>query len=74
MEYKSLASFEITGRGTVFIVKNDKDREGFGDLIGKEAVIDKVKYIIKGVELRMHSRTHREGEQIGLLVKPLNLK
>lgn len=67
MEYKSIDSFWITGRGKVFVVENDKERENFKELMGKEVLIDGSKYVIKGIE------THqvvikRKGMRIGLLV------
>ena len=68
MEYKSLDSYELKERGTVYIVENEVDRSrDKNDLIGSEVFIDGVKHKIKGVESFLLS-TIRKGDKIGLLV------
>lgn len=68
MEYKSLDTFEINGRGKVFVVENDKDRDrDKNDLLGSEVTIDGVNYKVRGVEsFAIHKI--RKGQKIGLLV------
>ena len=68
MDYKSLDSYEIKGRGTVFMVENDKDRQTDNTgLIGKVVTIDNVFYKVKGVESKC-MLTIRKGDLIGLLI------
>lgn len=68
MEYKSLDTFEIKGRGKVFVVENEKDRiRDDNDLLGSEVVIDGQPYVVKGVEsFPIHKII--KGQKIGLLV------
>ena len=68
-EYKSLDKAEIKGRGTVYIVENDKDR--FRDntgLIGTEIILDGRNCIIKGIESFLTLKIHK-GDKIGLMVE-----
>lgn len=70
MEYKSLQKLTITGKGTVFIVENEKDRNRADNdfTIGDEITIDGDKYILSGVESYAIDII-RKGQKIGLLVK-----
>lgn len=67
-KYKSLDSFEIKDRGTVFILISDQDCEP-KDLLGSQIIIDDNLYTIKGVEYHpvANPRIHK-GEKVGLLV------
>jgi hypothetical protein len=68
MEYKSLDTFEIKGRGKVFIVENDKDRDrDNNDLLGSEVIIDGQKYNVKSIESFAILKIAK-GQKIGLLV------
>ena len=68
MEYKSLDKYELKGRGTVYIVENEIERDRCSNnLIGIEVLIDGVKYKVKGVESFLIP-TIRKGYKIGLLV------
>jgi len=69
VEYKSLDSFYMVGRGTVFLVKNDKDRDSFSDMVGNSVLIDGCEYKIKGVEYHTSMNALNKGSKIGLLVK-----
>jgi len=72
MEYTSLDnSYEIKGRGTVFFVKNEKDRN-MEELKGASVVIDGNRYTVKAVENMLLSTRLRVGEKIGLLVQTKN--
>lgn len=66
MEYKSLDTFLIKGRGRVFVVENDKDRDN-NDLLGSEVTIDGVNYKVCGVESFAMQKIAK-GVRIGLLV------
>lgn len=68
MKYVSKESFEIKGRGTVFIVENEKDRLDFDDLVGEKVVIDGKKFKCLGVEAYATARPVRAGVRIGILV------
>jgi hypothetical protein len=68
MEYKSLDTYEVKGRGKVFVVKNDKDRDrDKNDLIGSAVIIDGMKYLVLGVESFAVQKI-AQGDKIGLLV------
>ena len=70
MEYKSLNKYELKGRGTVYVVENDKCRDNFGDkdgLIGSIVAIDGKEFIVKAVEA-FATPTIIKGDNIGLLV------
>ena len=68
MEYKSLDTYEIKGRGRVFIVENDKNRvRDKNDLVGSEVIIDETNYKVKGVESFLLPII-KKGQKIGLLV------
>ena len=70
MEYKSSNKHELKGRGTVYVVENDKCRDNFGDkdgLIGSIVAIDGKEFIVKAVEA-FAITTIRKGDNIGLLV------
>lgn len=68
MEYKSLDTFEIKGKGKVFVVENDKDRNrDNNDLVGSEVIIDGQKYNVKGIESHAIQKIAK-GQKIGLLV------
>lgn len=68
MKYKSLDNYKIKGRGTVYIVKNEINRNrDNNDLVGSDVFIDGVKYKVKGVE-SFAVPMIRKGDTIGLLV------
>ena len=68
MKYKSLDNYKIKGRGTVYIVKNEINRNrDNNDLVGSDVFIDGVKYKVKGVESFAEPMI-RKGDTIGLLV------
>lgn len=67
MEYKSLDTYELKGRGKIFIVENDKDRDtSNNDLIGSKVIIDGQQYTVKGVESFTLQKINK-GQKIGLL-------
>ena len=68
MEYKSLDKYEIKGIGTVFVVKNEVERNrDSNNLVGKKVIIDGIQHKVKGVE-SFCLPTIRKGDKIGLLV------
>lgn len=68
MKYKSLGEYELKGRGRVYIVENEVERDrDNNDLINSEVLIDGVKYKVKGVESFLMPII-RKGDNIGLLV------
>ncbi len=68
MEYKSVGQYEIKGRGTVFVVENDKDRQrDKNDLLGSDVIIDGANYKVKGIESHAVPMIYK-GQKIGLLV------
>jgi hypothetical protein len=68
MEYKSIDTYEIKGRGKVFIVVNDKERDrDNNDLVGSNVIIDGENYIVKGVESYAIPKISK-GQLIGLLI------
>lgn len=68
MEYASLDSYNIMGKGKVFIVENDKDRiRDNNDLIGSEVTIDGVNYKVRAVE-SFALLIIAKGQKIGLLI------
>jgi hypothetical protein len=51
MEYKSLDKYELKGRGTVYIIENEVERDrSNNDLLNSDVTIDGVKHKVKGVE------------------------
>lgn len=69
MEYTSLRTFEIKGRGKGFVVSNEKNRDrDENDLLGKEVVIDGKKYKVKGIE-SFALPWIRKGQEIGIFVE-----
>ncbi len=74
LEYQSISSHTIIGRGQVFVVINDKDRnsENTG-LIGETVKIDGESYSIRGVEYQGYKGL-RKGAQIALVVRSNELK
>ncbi len=70
-KYKSLDSFEIQGRGKVFIVESDEDTEP-EKLLGHMIIIDDNLYTIKGVEHHaVPNPKIYKGDKVGLLVKSI---
>lgn len=68
MEFKSESEHYITGRGKVFVVKNDRDRNrDDNDLVGKVVIIDGKSYKVNGVE-SFALPTIKKDALIGLLV------
>lgn len=68
MNYKSLDTFELKNRGTVYIVENDKARKRDDmKLIGTIVFIDSLPYTVKGVEAFL-TPIISKGEKIGILV------
>jgi hypothetical protein len=69
IEYTSISTNEIVGRGRVFVVKNDRDRDRHHiGLHGEHVKIDGVVYTVKGVEYFHWRDVIPEGQHIGLLV------
>jgi hypothetical protein len=70
MGYKSLDKYRLKGRGTVYIVENDKHRNNSGDkdgLIGSKVIIDNEEHVVRAVEA-FAIPTINKGDKIGLLV------
>lgn len=68
MNYKSLDSFEVKDRGTVYIVENDKDRDrNHMGLVGTIVFIDTMPHTVLGVDAFTLPKILK-GEKIGLLV------
>jgi hypothetical protein len=66
LEFKSLGKFTIAGRGSVFVVENDRERkEDFEDLYPR-VKIDGKEYKVRGVESR--GMTQYKGDELGLLI------
>lgn len=72
LEFKSLNEFHIKGRGKVFSVSNDRDRDfnDFSDIIGEKVKIDGKIYYACGVE-KYAIPTISKGLPIGILVKEI---
>ena len=69
MEYTSLDKCYISKRGTVFIVKNEIERNrDNNNLLGSEVLIDGYKYKVRGVESFAKATGISIGDNIGLLV------
>ena len=69
LKFKSLDSFIIKDRGTVYIVESPYTYEnGKSNMVGKLIVIDDKKFIVKGIEAYTIPTIHK-GVKIGLLVR-----
>ncbi len=69
MNYISLDKYCVKHRGTVFIVKNEKERNrSNNDLLGSVVTIDGIKHKVRGVESFAKATPIGIGENIGLLV------
>lgn len=53
--------------GRVFLVRNDRDTENFGHLIGSPVIVDGQQFVCARVERYSHAPPWRKGEKIGLL-------
>lgn len=68
LQYTSLSTYNIKGRGKVFVVENHKTMDNPAlELIGTDVIIDGEKYNVKSVEAFAIMRI-LEGQKIGLLV------
>lgn len=68
LPFNSETRYEIKGRGTVFVVANDRECYDFAHLLNQEVMIDGTVYLCRGVERFAHLPPWRKGEKIGLLV------
>ena len=69
-KFTSEGSFEIEGRGKVFVVSNDVDREGeFSDFYPQVEIDGKV-YKVRGIE-RQAILSQRKGCKLGILVSEI---
>ncbi len=66
--FAPLDSYELSGKGTVYIVRNPWECVDFSHLIGKEAEIGWRVFRIVAVERFAHGAPWVAGEPIGLLV------
>lgn len=67
IEYKALDRIEVSGRGTIFIIENDKDRDFyFKDLIGQSVIIDNKEIKVKDA-YKFAIQTIKRGMLIGIL-------
>ena len=71
---KSLDSFEITGKGTAYVVESPvssaRTFNAMREAIGHVVEIDGVEYEPIGFEMNMPSSPVRIGERIAILVRP----
>jgi len=69
---KSLDQYEITGRGTVFVIPSpvtaERTREAMKAAIGERIIINDAEYEIKGFDINRPLYPVRIGENIGILV------
>lgn len=72
-KFASLSSFEINGRGKVFVVESPLscNRNDVLNFIGEKVEIDGVEYNPIGIEVLSLGTPLHVGENIGILVKPL---
>jgi hypothetical protein len=68
-EFKSLSHYFAEGRGDIYIVENNRERDNFNDFFDGPIVIDGNEYEVRGIERFCHMPPFREGERIGILVK-----
>lgn len=68
-----LSTFEIKNRGTVYVVRAEKDREDFSDLLGSVVIIKDKRYNVKGVE-RMGKIGLTQGQPLALLTTPNGIR
>jgi len=66
--FSPLDSYELSGKGTVYLVRNPWECVDFSHLIGKEAEIYGRVFMIIAVERFAHAAPWVAGEPIGLLV------
>ena len=62
--FKSIKKFYIKGRGDVFLVKLNSDK----NILEKIVKIDNEEYLVKGIESQGNLK---EGKEVGLLVTKL---
>ncbi len=67
LEFKSIDSYTVTGRGVVYAVKNPAQCNDFAHIKGHDVLIDGKDFHVSGVEFFAHTPPWREGEPIGLL-------
>ena len=70
IEYTSSDKYKITGRGTTYVVKNDRERKigDWGDISGQIVKIDGMKFKVRGIEYHTHEGVIKEGTTIALVV------
>ena len=66
--YKSKSEHNITGRGKILVIENDKDGLNDDFIVGNDICINSVIYEIRGIETRGINRI-RKGDPVGVLVK-----
>ena len=66
----SFDSYETPATGRVHIVRNPRECAEWSHMIGKQIMLDGEFVEVVGVEANMHAPPWREGEPIGIKVKP----
>ena len=73
MNFSSIEQIQ-NKQGTIFKVRNPKDCKNFYWLKNQKVIIDGTQYVIIDVTRQKFRRTHKKGEMIGLLVRPIDKK
>ncbi len=73
MNFSSIEQTQ-TEQGTIFTIRNPKDCKTFYWLKNQIVIIDGTQYVVIDVKRQKFRRTHKKGEMIGLLVRPIDKK
>jgi hypothetical protein len=73
MNFSSIEQIQ-NKQGTIFKVRNPKDCKNFYWLKNQKVIIDGTQYVVIDVKRQRFRRTHKKGEMIGLLVRPIDKK
>lgn len=71
-DFVSEGRYEITGRGTVYTVRNPKDCSDFNWLINQWVRIDGAIMEVRGIERFAIVGTYLAGKPLGLLVRQIS--
>ena len=73
MNFSSIEQTQ-TKQGTIFTVRNPKDCKTFYWLKNQKVMIDGAQYVVLDVKRQKFRCTHKKGEIIGLVVRPIDKK
>ncbi len=73
MNFSSIEQTQ-TEQGTIFTVRNPKDCKTFYWLKNQKFMIDGAQYVVIDVKRQKFRYTHKKGDMIGLLVRPIDKK